>query len=66
MIGTIKKLTLSALFLMLVAPGAVMGFAGDDGGFKPRVANNDVTNLASLQRGAKYYMNYCLGLISTR
>jgi len=61
MMRTIKKLTLSALFLMLVAPGAAIGFADSDGGFKPRVANNDVTNQASLQRGAKYYMNYCLG-----
>lgn len=31
------------------------------GGFEMEPANNDISNRASLQRGAKYYMNYCLG-----
>lgn len=29
-------------------------------------ANNDISNLASLQRGAKYFMNYCFGCHSTQ
>ncbi len=61
MIATIRKLSLSALFLLAMTPGLAISAGGSDGGFERKSANNDVTNLASLQRGAKYYMNYCLG-----
>jgi len=61
MMRTIKKLSLSALFLAMVAPAATMAAGESGNGFQQSPANNDVTNEASLQRGAKYYMNYCLG-----
>lgn len=62
MMRTIGKLSLSALFLFMTASGAAFAAAGsEDSGFEQSPANNDVTNEASLQRGAKYYMNYCLG-----
>lgn len=62
MMRTLGKLTLNALVLFLAASGAVHAAAGgEDSGFQQTPANNDITNQASLQRGAKYYMNYCLG-----
>jgi ubiquinol-cytochrome c reductase cytochrome c1 subunit len=51
--------TLLIALVCTVGTQAVLAAGAD--GFKPEPANNDVTNLASLQRGARYYMNYCLG-----
>ncbi|WP_406672163.1 cytochrome c1 [Natronospira sp.] len=59
---TIRKLSLSALVLVIAAgSGAVIADEDAVREWRPSAANNDVTNLASLQRGARYYMNYCLG-----
>lgn len=52
------------LVLALVgAPCAVLAAGGGIGpeGYHAEPANNDLSNLKSLQRGAKYYVNYCLG-----
>ena len=49
---------------LLLAPA--LGFAaGGDSGFS-EAPNNDVSNVASLQRGAKYFVNYCLGCHSAK
>ncbi|MDQ2069524.1 cytochrome c1 [Natronospira bacteriovora] len=62
MMRTIKKLSLSAIVLVVAASaGAVIADDSDVREWRPSSAGNDVTNLSSLQRGAKYYMNYCLG-----
>src|SRR5215813_2857334 len=52
-------LALSALF----AGAAVASEAGGDV-IKP--AHNDITNMASLQRGARNFVNYCMGCHSAR
>lgn len=44
--------------LLALSPMAVMAAAG---GAKLDAANNDLSNTASLQRGSKYFVNYCLG-----
>lgn len=49
----------AALLLPLASMGASNGAALDS-------ANNDVSNTASLQRGAAYYVNYCLGCHSAQ
>lgn len=51
--------------LALCACAAVAQAAGGSGGFELH-AENDVANLASLQRGARNYVNYCLGCHSLR
>ena len=38
-----------------------MAVSAAGGGAALDAANNDLSNTASLQRGAKYYVNYCLG-----
>ncbi len=40
--------------------------AATDGAFPMEPAGNDISNTASLQRGAKYFVNYCLGCHSAR
>jgi ubiquinol-cytochrome c reductase cytochrome c1 subunit len=50
--------------LMLAAlPGIVLA---QDEGVKLQSANVDVSNSASLQRGAKFFVNYCMGCHSAR
>jgi ubiquinol-cytochrome c reductase cytochrome c1 subunit len=54
----------AALALLLAAlPGA--GWAATEG-FPLEEANADVSNLASLQRGARNFVNYCLGCHSAK
>ena len=53
---------LAAAGLALLSPGA--GAAG--GGAELDAANNDVSNTASLQRGARNFMNYCSGCHSAQ
>lgn len=43
---------------LLIVPGAALAAGG---GQQLMHANNDLTNLASLQRGARNFVNYCLG-----
>jgi ubiquinol-cytochrome c reductase cytochrome c1 subunit len=54
-----KRLTLFALALTIHAT-AVAQHAGA-GALHLEPANTDVSDIASLQRGAKYFVNYCLG-----
>ena len=51
-----------ALTLSLTAHGQHEG----DGALVMDPVNNDVTDIASLQRGAKYFVNYCLGCHSAQ
>ncbi len=53
-----------ALLLWLAAIPAVAAAATE--GFPLQDANADVSNLASLQRGARNFVNYCLGCHSAR
>ena len=55
---------LRALVLAAAALPAVAGAAGD--GYPLQAANTDVSNLASLQRGARNFVNYCLGCHSAK
>lgn len=55
---------LRALVLAAAALPAIAGAAG--GGYPLQAANADVSNLASLQRGARNFVNYCLGCHSAR
>jgi ubiquinol-cytochrome c reductase cytochrome c1 subunit len=56
-----KRIHALLILLACLAAGPALAAGGGSGGFKPEPANNDVTNMASLQRGARYYMNFCLG-----
>lgn len=50
---------------VFVALGVSSAMAAGGGGFELH-ADNDVGNIASLQRGARNYVNYCLGCHSLR
>jgi len=54
----------AALSLVLLVP-AVAG-ASEGGNTLVQPAHNDVANTASLQRGARYFVNYCMGCHSAR
>lgn len=57
----------AALFVFCVAFGsAVLAQHAGDGGLHLEPANTDVSDTASLQRGAKYFVNYCLGCHSAQ
>ena len=53
-------------FLALVAALAVTSAQAAGGGGHVQHANNDVSNKASLQRGARNFVNYCLGCHSAK
>jgi ubiquinol-cytochrome c reductase cytochrome c1 subunit len=55
---------LRALILVAAALPAVAGAAA--GGYPLQQANAEVSNLASLQRGARNFVNYCLGCHSAK
>ena len=55
---------LIALLCGLLAHGAALAATESTVELEP--ANNDVGNIASLQRGAKYFVNYCLGCHSAK
>ena len=57
---------LIALILILVLGSASYGQHGAEGGLVMEPADNDVSDIASLQRGAKYFVNYCLGCHSAQ
>jgi ubiquinol-cytochrome c reductase cytochrome c1 subunit len=56
------KSSLLALVLGLTVAGAAI--AQEEAELEP--ANNNIANTASLQRGAKYFVNYCLGCHSAK
>lgn len=60
-----RMLQAGLLALCLAAAGPAPA-AGGAGGFPLVPANNDVGNIASLQRGAKYFVNYCMGCHSAK
>ncbi len=49
--------------MLMIRPGVVLA---SEGGAIIQAANNDVGNIASLQRGARNYVNYCLGCHSAK
>ena len=61
-------MTLKAVLLTLGLAFHVAALAQNegDGARHMEPANTDVSDLASLQRGAKYYVNYCLGCHSAQ
>ena len=54
-----------SLLLALSIAWPLAAFASS-GGYKLEAADSDVSNLASLQRGARNFVNYCLGCHSAR
>jgi ubiquinol-cytochrome c reductase cytochrome c1 subunit len=58
-----KSLRALAALLALAFPALTSAAAGG-GAIQP--ANNDVSNVASLQRGARNFVNYCMGCHSAR
>ena len=54
------RVAVLAVLAALLAPASQANAAEGEGGFI-QPANNDIGNIASLQRGAKYFVNYCLG-----
>jgi ubiquinol-cytochrome c reductase cytochrome c1 subunit len=58
-----KKKILAFVAALVVLPGAALAAGG---GMHYDPANNDVHNKASLQRGAKNFVNYCLGCHSAK
>ncbi len=59
-LGAAAKLLCIAALSMVVLPLAATAAGGGGGSFMKH-ADNDLGNVASLQRGAKYFMNYCQG-----
>lgn len=57
-----KNIMVFALLLALVPLAA----RAQDEGVKLQAANVDVSNTASLQRGAKFFVNYCMGCHSAQ
>lgn len=57
---------LVVLTVVLVLSSASYGQHGAGGGLAMEPAGNDVSDIASLQRGAKYFVNYCLGCHSAQ
>ena len=54
-----------AVLAAVLALGSIGGAAAQEG-VKLDVANNNIENIDSLQRGAKYFVNYCLGCHSAK
>lgn len=52
----------AALLLSLISTGAALA----EGEAKLESANTNIKNMPSLQRGAKYFVNYCLGCHSAK
>ncbi|HEX9206825.1 MAG TPA: cytochrome c1 [Steroidobacteraceae bacterium] len=58
-----QKKVLAFVAALALLPGAAFAAGGE---LKLEPANNDVHNKASLQRGAKNFVNYCLGCHSAK
>src|ERR1044072_3681613 len=62
-----KKTRIAAGTLVgLTALCAGAAIAAEEGGGMIKPARNDITNVASLQRGARNFVNYCMGCHSAR
>jgi len=61
-----RKIKNIALTLLLGASWTGAAVAASAGGDAIQHANNDVANTASLQRGARNFVNYCMGCHSAR
>jgi len=60
----LRKSVLSAVAAAMLLPGSA--WSASDSAYEMVPAMNDVSNVASLQRGAKYFVNYCLGCHSAQ
>jgi ubiquinol-cytochrome c reductase cytochrome c1 subunit len=58
----VRTAVIAAAFGLLLSSAAIAQHGG--GGLEP--ANNNIANTASLQRGAKYFVNYCMGCHSAQ
>ena len=56
-----KKLIVSTLFALSTALGVAGTAVANEGNVHLEKANVDIHNQSSLQVGAKYYVNYCMG-----
>lgn len=56
-----KKIIVSAMFALSAAVLPFSGAMASGGGVSLESANIDLHNKSSLQRGAKYFVNYCMG-----
>lgn len=63
--GTTRKRALSGLLLMLLLCMPALAFGAGEG-IPLLHANNDVSNTNSLQRGARNFVNYCMGCHSAK
>jgi len=59
-----KKIIIALFFL--VSPALVLASGGECGHIPCKKANIDIQNQASLQRGAKLFVNYCMGCHSAK
>jgi len=59
-----RNCVIAAVAAALFLPG--MAWSAGDSAYEMVPAMNDVSNVASLQRGAKYFVNYCLGCHSAQ
>lgn len=59
-----KKIRALGLSIVLAVPA--LSWASSEGGGVVQQAHNDVANIASLQRGARNFVNYCMGCHSAR
>lgn len=57
----VRRVARAGAVLLLASPGA---FAAGEVALD--LANNDVSNIASLQRGARHFVNYCMGCHSAQ
>jgi ubiquinol-cytochrome c reductase cytochrome c1 subunit len=62
--GLLRKTAILCAAAALLLPGPA--FSAGDSSYQMVPAMNDVSNVASLQRGAKYFVNYCLGCHSAQ
>ena len=60
----LRKTAIVCAASMLILPG--FAWSAGDSSYEMVPAMNDVSNIASLQRGAKYFVNYCLGCHSAQ
>jgi len=63
--GTVRTRALHGLLFILMIGMPVLAF-GAGGGVALLHANNDVSNTNSLQRGARNFVNYCMGCHSAK
>ena len=60
----LRKIVIAFAAATLLLPG--LAWTAGDSSYEMVPAMNDVSNTASLQRGAKYFVNYCLGCHSAQ